>query len=349
MRNAASSSCSGASSACLRSPEHPLALFLDDLQWLDAATLDLIEDLMTQPDVRHLLLIGAYRDNEVGALHPLQRKLVAIRQAQAAVQEISLGPLAGDDVGQLMADALRCERAHAMPLAQLVHEKTGGNPFFVIQFLSALVENGPLFYDHVSGRWSWDPERIHAQGYTDNVVELVVGRLARLGAPTQEALRQLACLGSNAELTRLSLILGTSEDELHAQLADAVAAELVERQDSAYRFIHDRVREAAYSLIPEDARAAAHLRIGRLLAAHTPEDKREESIFEIVGQLNRGAELITSTRRTGTAGRAQPACRQACQGVRGVCLGAQISSCRRGPVGERTHGSAGMSSASLSS
>ena len=208
--------------------------------------------------------------------------------------EISLGPLAGDDVGQLMADALRCERAHAMPLAQLVHEKTGGNPFFVIQFLSALVENGPLFYDHVSGRWSWDPERIHAQGYTDNVVELVVGRLARLGAPTQEALRQLACLGSNAELTRLSLILGTSEDELHAQLADAVAAELVERQDSAYRFIHDRVREAAYSLIPEDARAAAHLRIGRLLAAHTPEDKREESIFEIVGQLNRGTELIDS-------------------------------------------------------
>ena len=275
--------------------EHPLALFLDDLQWLDAATLDLIEDLMTQPDVRHLLLIGAYRDNEVGALHPLRRKLVAIRQAQAAVQEISLGPLAGDDVGQLMADALRCERAHAMPLAQLVHEKTGGNPFFVIQFLSALVENGLLFYDHVSGRWSWDPERIHAQGYTDNVVELVVGRLARLGAPTQEALRQLACLGSNAELTRLSLILGTSEDELHAQLADAVAAELVERQDSAYRFIHDRVREAAYSLIPEDARAAAHLRIGRLLAAHTPADKREESIFEIVGQLNRGAELITSS------------------------------------------------------
>ena len=105
-------------------------------------------------------------------------------------------------MGQLIADALRCERARAVPLAQLVHEKTGGNPFFVIQFLSALVENGLLFYDHAGGRWSWDPERIHAQGYTDNVVELIVGRLARLRAPTQQALQQLACLGSTAELAR---------------------------------------------------------------------------------------------------------------------------------------------------
>ncbi len=116
-------------------PEHPLALFLDDLQWLDAATLDLLEDLLTQPDVRHLLLIGAYRDNEVTSAHPLMRKLEAIRKAGASVQEIVLAPLAREDVGQLIADALRCEPERAAPLAQLVHEKTGGNPFFAIQFL----------------------------------------------------------------------------------------------------------------------------------------------------------------------------------------------------------------------
>jgi PAS domain S-box-containing protein len=275
-------------------PEHPLALFLDDLQWLDTATLDLIEDLMTEPDVGHLLLIGAYRDNEVDAFHPLLRKLQAIREARTAVQEISLGSLARDDVTRLIADALRCEGARAAPLAQLVHEKTGSNPFFVIQFLSELVEHGLLFYDHACGRWAWDPERIHAQAYTDNVVDLIVGRLARLPAATQHALQQLACLGSTANLITLGLILGTSDDELHTQLADAVAAELIERQESSYRFTHDRIREAAYSLIPEGSRAAAHLRIGRLLATHTPADKREESIFEIVGQLNRGAELVNS-------------------------------------------------------
>ena len=132
-------------------PEHPLALFLDDLQWLDAATLDLLEDLLTQPDVQHLMLIGAYRDNEVDAAHPLMRKLEAIRQAGATVQEIVLAPLASEDLGQLIADALHCEPERAAPLAQLVHEKTGGNPFFAIQFLSALAEEGLLTFDHDDG------------------------------------------------------------------------------------------------------------------------------------------------------------------------------------------------------
>ena len=129
-------------------PEHPLALFLDDLQWLDAATLDLIEDLLTQSDLRHLLLIGAYRDNEVDASHPLRRKLDAIRHAGAPVQEITLAPLVRDDLAQLIADALRCKPERAAPLAQLVHEKTGGNPFFTIQFLSALANEGLLVFDH---------------------------------------------------------------------------------------------------------------------------------------------------------------------------------------------------------
>jgi PAS domain S-box-containing protein len=275
-------------------PEHPLALFLDDLQWLDAATLDLLEDLLTRSDLQHFMLIGAYRDNEVDAVHPLRQKLDAVKNAGAKVAEITLAPLAQEHLEQLIADALRCEPERAASLAQLVREKTGGNPFFVIQFVSSLAEEGMLVFDHDAARWSWDLERIHAKGYTDNVVGLMVGKLTRLPADTQNALRLLACLGNSAEITRLSIVLDRSPELVDAALWPAVQQELVERLEGAYRFAHDRVQEAAYSLIPEELRGEAHLRIGRRLAAHIPPEKREEAIFDIVSQLDRGAALITS-------------------------------------------------------
>ena len=275
-------------------PNHPLALFLDDLQWLDAATLDLLEDLLTRSDLRHLMLIGAYRDNEVAAAHPLMRKLDAIKAAGGKVAEIKLSPLAQEHLGQLVADALRCELERAASLVKLVHLKTGGNPFFAIQFLSSLVEEGLLTFDHDGGRWSWDIDRIHAKGYTDNVVDLMVGKLTRLPAETRNALQQLACLGNIAEITALSMVLRISEGQVDTMLWPARHQELVERVAGAYRFVHDRVQEAAYGLIPEQLRGEAHLRIGRLLAAHTPPEKPEKAIFDIVNQLNRGASLMTS-------------------------------------------------------
>ena len=275
-------------------PEHPLVLFLDDLQWLDAATLDLLGDLLTRSDLQHLMLIGAYRDNEVTAAHPLMRMLDAIRVAGGKVAEITLAPLDRAHLAQLIADALRCAPERAASLAQLVHEKTGGNPFFAIQFLSSLVEEEMLTFDHASARWSWDLDRIHAKGYTDNVVDLMVAKLTRLPAETHRALQLLACLGNIADTATLSIVHGTSEAQVQAALWDAVRQELVERLGGFYRFVHDRVQEAAYSLIPEAVRAAIHLRIGRLLVTQTPSEKQEEMIFEIVNQLNRGAILITS-------------------------------------------------------
>jgi PAS domain S-box-containing protein len=275
-------------------PEHPLVLFLDDLQWLDAATLDLLEDLLTQADVRHLLLIGAYRDNEVDAAHPLMHRLEAIRNQGGMIEGITLAPFAPEQLGQLIADALHCEPEDAVLLTQLVHEKTAGNPFFVIQFLHALAEEHLLSFDHASSRWTWDLSRIQTKGYTDNVVGLMVGRLNRLPIGTQKALQQLACIGNSAEFTLLAIIHQDSKGGMDGDLWEALRTGLVFRSDGGYRFLHDRVQEAAYSLIPEDLRPEAHLRIGRLLAARAPPGQRDESIFEIVNQLNRGATLITA-------------------------------------------------------
>ena len=175
-----------------------------------------------------------------------------------------------------------------------MHEKTAGNPFFVIQFIYALVEEQLLTFNHNGARWFWDLNRIHAKGYTDNVVELMVGKLNRLPIQTQKAVQELACLGNSAEITTVSIVHGTSEDQVHSDLWEAIRLEFITRQEGAYKFIHDRIHEAAYSLIGEHSRAESHLRIGRLLWAHFTPEKREEDVFEIVNQLNRGAALITS-------------------------------------------------------
>jgi PAS domain S-box-containing protein len=276
--------------------EHPLALFLDDLQWLDTATLELLERLVTDPDVRHLLLIGAYRDNEVSSSHPLMRTLTAIRSAGARTQEIVLAPLGLDDVGRLTSDSLHCPRNSVGPLARLIYEMTGGNPFFVIQFITELEEEGLLRFESSVAAWHWDVERIAAKGYTANVVDLMVGKLGRFPKATRESLKQLACLGSSAEFELLQTVYEDSREGTHDQLWEAVRAGLVLRTETCYRFLHDRVQEAAYSLIPEQHRAQTHLRIGRILAESTPPERLEEAVFDIVDQLNRGSSLITEIR-----------------------------------------------------
>jgi len=209
------------------------------------------------------------------------------------MHEILLGALTIADVTHLIADTLRCKPELVRPLAGLVHEKSGGNPFFAIQFLTALADEHLLKFDSSLGRWTWDLERSFSKNYTDNVVDLMMGKLNRLPERTQEVLKLLACLGNQAEVTTLQLVHSDSEP-LHADLWDAIRAGFVLSSGGFYKFLHDRVQEAAYSSIAEDRRPGIHLRIGQLLLAHTRSDELEEKIFEIVNQLNRGAALIGS-------------------------------------------------------
>jgi predicted ATPase/signal transduction histidine kinase len=302
--------------------EHPLALFLDDLQWIDTATLDLLEHLVTRSEVRHLLLVGAYRENEVGLAHPLLRTLEAIRTAGTPVQEIELAPLRVEDVGRLVADALHCKPERALPLAQVVHERTGGNPFFAIQFFTGLAEEKLLAFDPVAPAWQWDINRIRARSYTDNVVDLMAGKLKRFSALTQEALKQFACLGNVAEIATLTLIHGETEEALHVALWEALHAGLVIRKDSAYQFLHDRIQQAAYSLIPEEDRAEVHLRVGRVLLAGMTTDKLAERLFDVANQFNRGAARLVDQDE-----KARVAKINLCAGRKAKASAAYVSAC----------------------
>ncbi|XXY23466.1 AAA family ATPase [Sorangium sp. So ce216] len=274
--------------------EHPLALFLDDLQWTDSASLGILHDLVTHPETRHLLVIGAYRDNEVPPSHPLALALDQMRKEGARISDIVLGPLSRDDLAALVSDAVHCSREDAAPLSDLVYEKTGGNPFFAIQFLTALYKERLIEFDERADAFRWDVAKIREKGFTDNVAALMVGKLARLPEGAQAALKQLACLGHTADVALLTLVHGGSEEDVHADLWDAVHEGLVFRLNGTYKFLHDWVQEAAYSLIPEGERASVHLGIGRLLASRTAPEELEEKTFEIVNQLNRGIGLITS-------------------------------------------------------
>ncbi|WP_437574587.1 AAA family ATPase [Sorangium sp. So ce887] len=276
--------------------EHPLVLFLDDLQWADSASLGLLQDLVKHLDTGHLLVIGAYRDNEVTPSHPLMTALDNVRREGARVRDIVLGPLSREHLSMLVSELLQCRPEDAAPLSALVHEKTAGNPFFAIQFLIALHEERLIELDPHAGAFRWDMAKIRAKGFTDNVVDLMVDKLARLPAGTQEALKQLACLGNATEVGVSTIACGRSEEELHAEVWQAVRAGLVLCHEGTYKFLHDRVQEAAYSLIPEDLRAAAHLKIGRRLVSHLPSGAIEERAFDVANQLNHGAHLINDPR-----------------------------------------------------
>jgi predicted ATPase/two-component sensor histidine kinase len=274
------------------SSDCPLVLFLDDVQWIDAATLRFLESMVIGNDVRHVLLIAAYRDNEVGAGHPLQSSLDLMRAAEVRVETLVMQPLTVHELDCLVSDALHCTRPQAQQLAQLLKSKTDGNPFFVIQFLNTLIDEGLLTFDAARPAWNWDVTRIEAQGLTDNVVELMEARLRRLSPTSQRALGRFACLGHFASTRTMALALHLSVGEIDIALWEAVNAGLIQRVDDGYAFLHDRVQEAAYEINRDESGPAIHLDIGRELLAHYAPGERDEHIFEIANQLNRGLHLV---------------------------------------------------------
>ena len=276
--------------------EHPLALFLDDLQWIDAASLELIETLLTQPDTGNLLLIGAYRNNEVGPEHPLRTRVEAIRQGGVRVTEIELASLTVEHLSRLVADTLHAPAASCEPLTRLIFERTGGNPFFFTQFLGSLQGEG-LLQRHPHNKehkgWQWDLDRIATKDFADNVVDLMVAKLRRLPLETQAMLQLASCLGNKFDLGRLAIVAsGQEQVEVERHLAVAVHEGLIACTGGTCKFLHDRIQQAAYSLIPQEHRSEVHLRIGRMLMTRLTEEELAESLFDVASQLNRGATLL---------------------------------------------------------
>ncbi|MBO0352293.1 AAA family ATPase [Phormidium pseudopriestleyi FRX01] len=299
--------------------EHPLALFIDDLQWADGASLKLMQLLMAGRSPG-LFLIGAYRDNEVSAAHPLMLTLDEIAKTGAIIQRIALAPLDLETIAKLIGDTLNCDGQTVQPLAELVQGKTGGNPFFMNEFLKSLYTEELLDFDRQTLRWEWDLEQIQARGFTDNVVELMVDKIQKLPEETQELLQLAACTGNQFDLKFLGLICEKSLAEMVTDLQSAVTESLVmplgnlgelalvlaesefltpdptqtQQKSLQYKFGHDRIQQAAYSLIDEVKIPYLHRKIGDVILQNTPKNKQEEKIFDIVNQLNFGIGLMSS-------------------------------------------------------
>ena len=286
-------------------PEHPLVLFIDDLQWVDGASLSLIRTIMSSPEIHHLLIIGAYRDNEVDISHPLMITLEEIKQQSGRLSTIHLENLANSQVNTLIAEALACNEAACQPLTDLVYAKAQGNPFFTIEFLLSLYTEGLLSFNPTKRSWQWDLSKIQGKNITENVVELMVEKISHLPETTQAILELAACLGNTFDLSTLAIISQDKPAEVLTDLFPALQEGLVvplnkqyklieelETAEVRFKFLHDRVQQAAYYLIAENQRQVIHLQIGRLLYDNMKTAELEEQIFEIANHFNQSIALI---------------------------------------------------------
>lgn len=279
-------------------PEHPLVLFLDDLQWLDAATLDVFEYLSLLPELGNILIVGAYRNNELRHDHPLAGCLATIRSSRADIIEIQLGSISAESVVSMVADALGSDPEKVAPLAEIALGKTSGSPFFVIQFMHAIADEGLLTHD--GSQWDWDTAVVQHRHVSDNVVDLMIERLNRLPRRSRELLSDLACLGERVSIDRLCKFKGLLEAEVESQLSAALQSDLIFRIDDAYAFAHDRVQEAVYVMLPEEERQKKHRLIAARLLQAYGEDHLDDQVFELASHLLRGGngEIASAERKT---------------------------------------------------
>ncbi|MCI0604616.1 sigma 54-interacting transcriptional regulator [bacterium] len=284
-------------------PEHPLVIFLDDLQWADSATLKLLQSLVNNPDISHLFVIGAYRDNEVSPSHPLIRTLAEMQNGGAELNQILMRALAMPDLNQLIADTIKCKKRASAPLAHLVMSKTLGNPFFVTQFLKALHQEDLIYFDYASGQWKFLLDQIRNIDMTDNVVDLMARKLQTFSSETRHALILAACMGNRFDIDTLSVVSEQSIEQTRNQLWEAILNGFLVPLDQnesfsrLYKFLHDRIQQAAYDLIPHDKKAEVHLKVGELMLAGNQEAELDEKIFEIVNHMNLGSALIESDQK----------------------------------------------------
>ncbi len=288
-------------------PQHPLIVFLDDLQWADAATLSLLAPLLTSSGVQSLFLIGAYRDNEVDDAHPLMRTLSGLEQAGGALHRVTLGPLKLDDLTRFIGDTLHCRISDAAPLADLVWKKTNGNPFFVIQFLKTLKQDGYLKFDYEQLRWKYLIDEIAGAEMTDNVIDLMTQKIQRLSAKVQRVLTLASCVGNTFDVHTLAVVSEQSAADAADALNEAINEGLIltgknrnglngADNPNSYFFLHDRVQQAAYALIPEEWKQLVHLAVGRLLLERQDVENTEEKLFDVVHHLNLGSSLMNEER-----------------------------------------------------
>ncbi len=270
--------------------EHPVALFLDDLQWADRASLQFMKNIMLG-DIHHLFLIFSYRDNEVDEMHPVTDFLKEAEKNNIKVDRITLGPLKEKEVTDLIVHFLRCSEARGFGLAGLVQKKAGGNPFFVNQFLHTLYNEKMIVHKGANG-WQWDVGEISRMKVTDNLVEMMAGKIGKLSPGTQDVLKICACIGNRFELETLAALRNTSVDSALADLTEAMNEGMVSRIGDLYVFHHDRIHEAAYSMVAEAEKSALHYRIGKHILKTTDEKELQNRIFYIVDQLDLGVAMI---------------------------------------------------------
>ncbi len=276
--------------------EHPLVIFIDDWQWADAASLNLLSTLLTNRSGDYTLFMGAYRVNEVDPSHPFMMMLEEIRKENPKIHTLLLDNLSQINLNELISDALRKDAEELQELSDLIFQKTQGNAFFVRQMLQSLYEENLLQFDFEAQTWTWDLSKIRAMNITDNVVDLMSQKIQKLSDQTQTALKLAACFGNRFSIHNLAIakekndLAGTKLVEAH--LEPAVAEGLLIALDEDYKFAHDRIHQAVYSLIPDEEKMQKHLRIGRLLVQSISPEQQEELLFDIANHWNYAIDLL---------------------------------------------------------